>query len=205
MCRKLVQIDAFQESDWSEGMALMNLVIREGKSWPFESEFHSLEAFRAYFLSHAALCVKNYPATNDEEGEDSGVHGSNSQKLLGCFYIKPNFPGRCGHVCNGGFITAPAARRIGVGNLMGRTYLLFARDLGYKSSYFNLVFASNCSSVRLWETLGFQRVATLPKAARLRGLEGYDTAYGYHYDLETLPLNYLSPFVVTSTSELHSA
>ena len=61
------------------------------------------------------------------------------------------------------------------------------------SSYFNLVFKSNVGSVKLWESLGFRRVATLEKAARLEGLdEGYlDTAYGYRYDLETLPEDYL--------------
>ena len=47
--------------------------------------------------------------------------------------------------------------------------------------------------MKLWESLGFQRVATLEKAARLKGLdEGcLDTAYGYRYDLETLPKDYL--------------
>jgi phosphoenolpyruvate-protein kinase (PTS system EI component) len=29
----------------------MNLIIREGKSWPFEKEFETLEEYRAYFLS----------------------------------------------------------------------------------------------------------------------------------------------------------
>ena len=24
--------------------------------------------------------------------------------VAGCFYVKPNFPGRCSHVANGGFI-----------------------------------------------------------------------------------------------------
>jgi GNAT superfamily N-acetyltransferase len=189
----------------------MNQVIREGRSWPFESEFESLDAYRAYFLSHAALCVKDYRPASSEGGgredeaegaatEGSSIDGSGS-RLLGCFYIKPNFPGRCGHVCNGGFVTAPRARGRGVGRLMGRAYLRFARDLGYKSSYFNLVFASNGSSVRLWEDLGFRRVAELPRAARLRGLEGLDTAYGYHYDLESLPDDYLSPYVVAPPPE----
>jgi hypothetical protein len=61
------------------------------------------------------------------------------------------------------------------------------------NSYFNLVFKSNVGSVKLWESLGFERVATLEKAARLEGLEeGYlDTAYGYRYDLEQLPDDYL--------------
>mmetsp|Transcript_5303 Transcript_5303/g.8828 ORF Transcript_5303/g.8828 Transcript_5303/m.8828 type:complete len:101 (-) Transcript_5303:46-348(-) len=60
-------------------------------------------------------------------------------------------------------------------------------------SYFNLVFKSNVGSVKLWDSLGFQRVSTLENAARLEGLEDgeLDTAYGYRYDLEKLPDDYL--------------
>lgn len=74
---------------------------------------------------------------------------------------------------------------------MGHVFLQVARDLGYRSSYFNLVFASNTASVKLWESLNFQRVAVLPEAARLEGAPGLDTAYGYRYDLTQLPEDYL--------------
>ena len=55
------------------------------------------------------------------------------------------------------------------------------------------MFKSNHGSVYLWESLGFQRVATLENAARLEGLgeDELDTAYGYRYDLEKLPEDYL--------------
>jgi RimJ/RimL family protein N-acetyltransferase len=177
---RVVEVDAFRESEWQAGMDLMNHVIREGKSWPFDEEFETLEDYRAYFMSHAALCVRDL---NDNKG------------VLGCFYVKPNFPGRCAHVCNGGFITAPQARHQGVATLMGHIYLQAAKDLGYRSSYFNLVFANNVASVRLWESLGFERVAVLPKAARTEGCAdegGLETAYGYWYDLDALPPDYLS-------------
>ena len=77
-----------------------------------------------------------------------------------------------------------------------RQYIFFKFDhvhLVLKSSYFNLVFKSNVGSVKLWESLGFQRVATLENAAALEGLEvgELDTAYSYRYDLETLPKDYL--------------
>mmetsp|Transcript_10249 Transcript_10249/g.16763 ORF Transcript_10249/g.16763 Transcript_10249/m.16763 type:complete len:86 (+) Transcript_10249:354-611(+) len=76
---------------------------------------------------------------------------------------------------------------------MGNVFLRAARDLGYKSSYFNLVFKSNVGSIKLWESLGFKRVSTLENAARLEGLEPgeLDTAFGYRYDLEKLPVDYL--------------
>ena len=74
---------------------------------------------------------------------------------------------------------------------MGHVFLQVARDLGYQSAYFNLVFRSNTASVQLWESLGFERVAVLEKAADLVGVDGLDTAYGYRYDLETLDDGYL--------------
>jgi RimJ/RimL family protein N-acetyltransferase len=165
-----VQVGPFEESEWNAGMTLMNHVIQEGRSWPFESEFETLEAYRGYFLSHAAFVVRCLE----------------TKEVAGCFYIKPNFPGRCSHICNGGFITHPDYRRRGVAHLMGKVFLKAAHQLGYKSAYFNLVFQSNEASVALWESLGFQRVAVLEQAARLKGLDKLDTAYGYRYDLEKM-------------------
>jgi len=180
--------DDIEEDEYYAGMALMNLIIREGRSWPFDQEFESVDDWRGYFLSHSAFVVRAINNGMDSSKKDS----SRSGEILGCFYVKPNYPGRCSHVCNGGFITAPRFRRLGVGRLMGRVFLRAAKDLGYKSSYFNLVFKSNVGSVLMWESLGFERVAVLENAAALEGMEEgeLDTAYGYRYDLEKLPDNY---------------
>ena len=48
---------------------------------------------------------------------------------LGSFYVKPNYPGRSSHVCNGGFLVTEAARNRGVGRLMGEGYLEWAPKL----------------------------------------------------------------------------
>mmetsp|Transcript_19972 Transcript_19972/g.28415 ORF Transcript_19972/g.28415 Transcript_19972/m.28415 type:complete len:285 (+) Transcript_19972:38-892(+) len=172
-----VALDTFRsEEEYQVGMDLMNLIIREGRTWPFEKEFENLESYKGYFLSHAAFVVRDVQ----------------QNIVLGCFYVKPNFPGRCSHICNGGFITSPSYRNRGVATLMGSAFLQIAKDLQYKSAYFNLVFKSNTASVYLWEKkLGFQRVAILEKAGRLKGLDHLDTAYGYRFDLETLDRNYL--------------
>ena len=183
---RAVEVGPFSELEWAPGMDLLNLIIREGKSWPFEEEFESVDTYRGYFLSHAAFVVRSV-----DDGIDSEGKISKSGDFLGCFYVKPNYPGRCSHICNGGFITSPNHRRAGVGRLMGRIFMRVAKDLGYKSSYFNLVFMSNPASVALWESLGFERVAVLENAARLKGVEGLDTAYGYRYDLEALDKDYL--------------
>jgi hypothetical protein len=131
-----VEVDFFrhspteiEEDEWYVGMALMNLVIREGRSWPFEDEFASVDDWRGYFLSNTAFVVRAL-----DNGMDAARRNSSSPgEVLGCFYIKPNFPGRCSHVCNGGFITAPRFRGLGIGRLMGNVFLRAARDSGYKS------------------------------------------------------------------------
>lgn len=167
-----VEVGPFETGDIAKGRDLMNEVIIEGRAWPFEDEFPDDVSYRSYFLSHDAFVVR--------------IQGD----IAGCFYIKPNFPGRCSHICNGGFITAKPWRRKGIGKFMGKCFLKFAKDLGYRASYFNLVFASNEPSVRLWESLAFQRVATIPHCARLHGIDDLDTAFGYFFDLNTLPDNF---------------
>jgi hypothetical protein len=64
----------------------------------------------SYFHSHASFAVRF--VNQDEHGTD----------ILGCFYIKPNFPGRCAHVCNGGFICNPKYRGLGVATFMGEAF-----------------------------------------------------------------------------------
>jgi hypothetical protein len=110
--------------------------------------YETLEGYRGYFLSHAAFVVRALEPGLDADGKPSATGD-----VIGCFYVKPNFPGRCSHVCNGGFITKSNFRKQGAGRLMGACFLRLGRDLGYKLSYFNLVFESNPESYRLWDGL----------------------------------------------------
>lgn len=52
---------------------------------------------------------------------------------LGSFNIRPNYPGRSSHVCNGMFLVTDAARNRGVGRLMGEGYLEWAPKLVSKA------------------------------------------------------------------------
>jgi L-glutamate-5-semialdehyde N-acetyltransferase len=61
-------------------------------------------------------------------------------------------------------------------------FLHFAPKLGYKSSIFNLVFATNIASIRLWEKYGFQRVGIVKGAGRLKGHAELIDAYIYQYE-----------------------
>ncbi|RAK97422.1 GNAT family N-acetyltransferase, partial [Aspergillus ibericus CBS 121593] len=142
-----------------------SLEIEKGCTYPMESPME-YELYRNYWFGTFAVV-----AVVDEEehpGEDGLREGRNWEECcLGTFYVKPNYPGRCSHVCNAGFFTTPAARNRGVGRVMGEAYLEVAPKLGYKYSVFNLVFENNVASVKIWEKLGFQIIGRVPGAARL--------------------------------------
>jgi GNAT superfamily N-acetyltransferase len=89
-----------------------------------------------------------------------------SGEIVGIFYVKTNFPGRAGHICNGGFIVAPAARGQGVGRVLAESFALLAADLGYRASFFNLVFATNPASLQLWRSLKYKETGRVPNAIR---------------------------------------
>src|SRR5262245_6725114 len=86
--------------------------------------------------------------------------------MVGAFYLKPNWPGRAGHVANAGFIVAPNCRDKGLGWLLGETMLAYAKQLGYRGVIFNLVFSENVVARRLWDKLGFKELGVIPGAVR---------------------------------------
>ena len=142
--------------------ALLNyeLVVR-GDSYPFPPRPLTREQFIAYFFARDAFALLK---------EDAGPAPSPADALVGCFYIKPNYPYRSAHVCNAGFIVARHMQRgRGAGEVMGRAFVVLAADLGYRASMFNLVYATNKGSIRLWEKLGhFRRVSVIPGGGRVK-------------------------------------
>ncbi|HEY9845823.1 MAG TPA: N-acetyltransferase, partial [Candidatus Caenarcaniphilales bacterium] len=127
---------------------LLNQVIIEGRTYP-QAKPLTETGFLAYWMSSDAFVVRA------------------DQQVLGAFYLKPNFPGRCSHICNAGFVVQPAIRGRGIGRFMGEAMLGIARWRGYRAVMFNLVFDTNKPSISLWRSLGFTTIGRIPKAARL--------------------------------------
>lgn len=100
-----------------------------------------------------------------------------SPLLAGYYYIKPNYPGRSSHLCNAGFVVPPTNRGLGLGAVLGRSFLHFGPAAGYRGSVFNLVYANNVASIRIWERLGFTKIGLLPAAGLLRTADGAGEEY----------------------------
>lgn len=152
-----VELDWMQPQEREQVRALFNTIVTEGNTYP---QFYPLtvDEFHAYWLNRDAFVVRTTEATE---------LGSLDNATVGAFFIKPNFPGRCSHICNAGFIVHPKMRGQGMGRLMGEAMLQLASHLGYSAVMFNLVFETNIASIRLWESLGFEAIGRIPKAAKL--------------------------------------
>src|SRR5574341_798678 len=132
---------------------LYRVIVAEGTSYPHD-RMPDQDEFMEYWF-RGKTTVAAYP-----QDRASGV------EMLGAFYLKPNWPGRARQVANDGFIVAPDWRNRGLGWLLGATMLHYAKELGYRSVIFNLVFSQNHQARRLWQKLGFAEIGRIPGAVR---------------------------------------
>jgi GNAT superfamily N-acetyltransferase len=151
-----IELRPAERSGWSVLRALYEIIVEEGASYPHD-RVPSEEEFLDYWIT-GKLTVVACPKTCYKD--------SNHETIAGAFYLKPNWPGRAGHVANAGFIVAPSWRGRGVGRMLGTTMLDCARAHGYRSVIFNLVFAENYAARSLWRQLGFEEMARLPSVVR---------------------------------------
>ncbi len=85
-------------------------------------------------------------------------------QILGTYHIKTNKLGPGSHVCNCGYMVGAQARGKGLATAMCQHSLKEAVALGYRAMQFNFVASTNDGAVRLWQSLGFEIVGTLPGA-----------------------------------------
>jgi len=160
---------------------LLDAELEKGMTYPQEAPIGA-DGFRSYFFQADAFVGIAYPPDRtagvipaDLDEARSGREWSDC--VAGAYYVKPNYPGRSSHICNGGFIVPPAARGKRYGYLLAQSYLHYAPQLGYRGSVFNLVYKNNLASVAIWDRLGFQRVGLIPGAGKLKKADGSGEEY----------------------------
>ncbi|KAJ4334767.1 Protein spt10 [Ascochyta clinopodiicola] len=146
--------------------------IEKGDTYPMIEPL-PLDSFGPYWFGVFGAIVLLGEIHHGRELHDMARSGCDwERECLGSFYIKPNYPGRSSHVCNGGFLVTDASRNRGVGRLMGETYLDWAPKLGYTYSVFNLVYETNLASCRIWDALGFKRIGRVKGCGNLKSHPG---------------------------------
>ena len=124
-------------------------MIEEGRTYPQEGPVDDVEGFKAYYLSHDVFVLRDVKAREETNGQGNSI--------LGAFYVKPNFPGRCDHICNHGFLVPSKYRGKGIGSFLAKYSLPLTKLLGYKAVYYNLVFTDNVYAIHMYKKLGFKQ------------------------------------------------
>jgi hypothetical protein len=107
----------------------LNKEIEGGDTYPMINPL-PYENFGPYWFGNFAAVMLLGDIGGIESVQAMENEGSDWSRIcLGSFYVKPNYPGRSSHVCNGGFLVTPAARNKGVGKSMGECYLDWAPQL----------------------------------------------------------------------------
>ena len=129
--------------------------------WPFFSRIVDAGETYAYpeslTLETARSCWMEPPPGRTVVAVEGDV-------VLGSAKMGPNRPGRGAHVSTASFMVDPAHHGRGVGRALGEHVVGWARDAGFHSMQFNAVVETNTVAVRLWQSLGFEVLATVPEA-----------------------------------------
>jgi len=139
--------------------AVMEPIIRAGETYTLPRDMDRDSAL-AYWLS---------PEREVFVAEDHA-------EIVGTYCLQANQKGGGAHVANCGYMTAGSAVGRGIARAMCAHSLDRARERGFRAMQFNFVISTNERAVRLWQSLGFETVGSLPNAF-LHPTKGYVDAY----------------------------
>ena len=148
-------------------MSLDPVVVRPAtdedwpRIWPF---FAAIVAAGETYAYPDDLTAETAQALWMEAPPGQTVVAVDGGTVLGSAKMGPNRPGRGAHVSTASFMVDPAAQGRGVGRALATHAVEWARAAGFRSMQFNAVVETNTSAVRLWQSLGFEVIGTVPEA-----------------------------------------
>jgi L-amino acid N-acyltransferase YncA len=136
--------------DWPRIWPFLRVIVRAGETYTWNRD-ETEEDARAMWMA-AALPFRTVVAVDGDGGD-----------ILGTAKFGPNHRGPAAHIANASFMVNPDHGGKGVGRALGEHVLAQAREMGFRAMQFNAVVETNTHAVRLWQSLGFEIVATLPE------------------------------------------
>ncbi|ACQ78313.1 GCN5-related protein N-acetyltransferase [Beutenbergia cavernae DSM 12333] len=143
-------------ADWPAIWPFLREIVAAGEAycWPRDT---SEEAARAWWTGKPGGRV--FVAVDERVDDDVPV-----PLVVGTAELHPNQPAAGAHVANAGFMVDPAHAGRGIGRALAQHVLGAACQEGYRAMQFNAVVETNTAAVRLWRSLGFDVLATVPRA-----------------------------------------
>ncbi len=143
-----MRIRSFTMNDIPAMIRIWNEIVTEGAAFPQE-ELLNEETGAAFFSEQTYTGV----------AEEDGI-------ITGLYILHPNNIGRCGHLCNASYAVASEHRGKHIGKLLVTDCIAQAKLAGFRVLQFNAVVADNLPARRLYESLGFQQLGTIPGGFR---------------------------------------
>jgi L-amino acid N-acyltransferase YncA len=137
------------DSDWEQVYRFFREIVAAGDTYAYPDNLSSADA-RGYWV--AAPPGQTVVAVDEDD------------VVLGSATMGPNRPGRGSHVATASFMVDPSRQGRGTGRALGIHVLEWAQSSGYRAIQFNAVVETNRAAVRLWQSLGFEILATVPEA-----------------------------------------
>jgi L-amino acid N-acyltransferase YncA len=153
---------------------------------------HDWEAIWPFF-EHTVRAQETYaydPGTTYEQGRSLWMSRPPSRtvvavvdgRVVGSAKMGPNRDGPGAHVGTASFMVDPDVRRGGVGRTLLEHVVAWHREQGFRAIQFNAVVETNTTAVRLWQSVGFRIVGTVPGAFR-HPTHGYVGLHVMHLSL----------------------
>ncbi|MBA3367169.1 MAG: GNAT family N-acetyltransferase [Geodermatophilaceae bacterium] len=135
--------------DWAAIWPFWQRIVAAGQTYSYDPDPTEDEARDLWMLAPPGRTV----VAVDDEGS-----------VQGTAKMHPNHGGPGAHVATASFMVDPRCGGAGVGRALGQDALAWARSAGYRAMQFNAVVETNVAAVRLWRSLGFEVLATVPEA-----------------------------------------
>ncbi|HWM06309.1 MAG TPA: GNAT family N-acetyltransferase [Actinophytocola sp.] len=142
-----MEIRAATADDWAQIWPFMRDIVAAGDTYTWDRDVTESRA--------REMWMANPPART--------IVAVDGDTVLGTARTGPNHMGPGSHISTASFMVDPAHSGRGVGRALGVAVLDLARADGYRAMQFNAVVSTNVRAVALWQSLGFDIIATLPE------------------------------------------
>jgi len=152
-----MQIRDAVADDWPKIWPFLRDIVRAGETYTWPVDVPE-DIARAMWMADALP----YRTVVAVDGDD----------VMGTAKMGPNQLGPGAHIANASFMVSPAHSGKGVGRALGQYVVDQARADGFRSIQFNAVVSTNTVAVKLWQSLGFDIIATVPEGYK-HATKGY--------------------------------
>jgi L-amino acid N-acyltransferase YncA len=137
--------------DWPAIWAFMRPIVVAGETYVWDTDIAEEDARDTWFRWLGRSAGFTVVAVDD------------LGNVLGTAESGPNRGGPGAHVASASFMVDGQRSGRGVGRALGEYVLARARADGYRAMQFNAVVQTNTRAVALWQSLGFDILATVPE------------------------------------------